>query len=258
LLFQASIDQGRVPAEWKRANIVPIFKKDSRSDAANYRPISLTSVLCKLCEHVVHCAVIRHLNEHNILTNAQHGFRQRRSCETQLILTIEDLAKGLDNRSQIDIILLDYEKAFDKVSHRHLLLKVQHYGVTGSTLHWIRDFLANRTQQVILDGQCSGESAVTSGVPQGSVLGPLLFLIYINDLPACVSHSSTRLFADDSVVYRRISSPSDAVLLQEDVDSLQTWEDRWLMRFNAAKCQVLRITNKRKPILASYTIHGHT
>ena len=258
LLFQASINQGKIPSQWKKAQITPIFKKGSRSEAANYRPISLTSILCKLCEHIIHCAVIRHLNNCKILSDAQHGFRKQRSCETQLILTIDDLARGLDDRAQIDVVLLDYEKAFDKVSHRHLLKKVEHYGVRGSVLDWIRDFLSNRTQAVLVDGQTSSESPVTSGVPQGSVLGPLLFVIFINDLPECVSASTVRLFADDSVIYRKISCADDSSSLQKDIDALQEWESSWLMSFNASKCQVLQVTNKRKPIPASYKIHGHT
>ena len=220
LLFQASIDQGKVPPQWKKAQIVPIFKKGSRSSPANYRPISLTSVLCKLCEHILHCAVIRHLSDHEILSDAQHGFRKRRSCDTQLIVTVEDLAKGLDSKSQTDVILLDYEKAFDKVSHRHLLYKVKHYGIQGSTLQWISDFLHSRSQEVLVDGEKSQESKVTSGVPQGSVLGLLLFLIFINDLPQCASSSTTRLFADDSVVYKQISSRADSDNLQKDLDAL--------------------------------------
>lgn len=257
LLFQASINQGKVPSQWKKAQIVPLFKKGSRSDAANYRPISLTSVLCKLCEHIIHCAVIQHLTDSNILSDAQHGFRKQRSCDTQLINMLDDLAKGLDSKSQIDVVLLDFEKAFDKVSHRHLLKKVQHYGISGTTLEWISDFLHSRTQSVLVDGQKSSESFVSSGVPQGSVLGPLLFLIYINDLPECISSSTTRLFADDSVVSKIISSVDDAASLQKDLDALQAWESKWLMRFNAPKCHVIRVTNKRKPIPASYTIHGH-
>ena len=209
MLFQASLDQGQVPTQWKKKHIVPLFKKGSRHDVANYRPISLTSVLCKFCEHIIHCAVIQHLDVNKILSDAQHGFRKFRSCETQLICMLDDLSKGLDDKAQIDVVLLDYAKAFDKVSHRHLLKKVQHYGVAGKTLEWIADFLYSRTQSVLVDGQQSNKTYVTSGVQQGSVLGPLLFLIYINDLPNCLTSTTTRLFADDSV-YRHISSPADS------------------------------------------------
>ena len=256
LLFQASIQQSRVPSQWKKANIVPLFKKGSRSSPANYRPISLTSVLCKLCEHIIHCSVIRHLTDNNILSDAQHGFRKRRSCDTQLIITIDDLAKVLDKKSQADVILLDFEKAFDKVSHRHLLAKIKHLGIHGSTLNWISDFLHARTQTVLVDGQKSSEANITSGIPQGSVLGPLLFLMFINDLPACVSSSTTRLFADDSILYREITSSADSEKLQKDLDALQDWEAKWLMRFNASKCQVFQVTKKRDIFPAAYTIHG--
>ena len=256
LLFQVSLDRGKVPSSWKEALIVPIFKKGNRSSAANYRPISLTSILCKLCEHIVHSTISNHLDLNGILTNAQHGFRKRRSCETQLLQTVDDLAKGLDDKSQTDMILLDFSKAFDKVPHQRLLLKVSHCGIAGTVLAWIGDFLHGRTQSVILEGQSSSWAPVVSGVPQGSVLGPLLFLIYINDLPDSVSSSTVRLFADDTVLYRRISSPADAAKLQHDLDALQEWEDRWLMEFNPSKCQMLRVTLKRQPVEASYTVHG--
>ena len=235
---------------------MPIFKKGNRSSAVNYRPISLTSILCKLCEHIVHSTISTHLDCNSILTNAQHGFRKRRSCETQLLLTLDDLAKGLDDKSQTDMILLDFSKAFDKVPHQRLLLKVSHCGISGSVLAWIEDFLHGRTQRVVLDGQSSSVAPVTSGVPQGSVLGPLLFLIYINDLPDSVASSTVRLFADDTVLYRRISSPADASNLQYDLDALQAWEATWMMEFNPAKCQLLRVTLKRKPVEATYTVHG--
>lgn len=256
LLFQATIQQGRLPSIWKKAHIVPIYKKGSRSTSANHRPISLTSVLCKMCKHIIHCSVIRHLTAQKyILSDAQHGFRKRRSCDTQLIVTIDDLAKGIEAKSQTDVILLDYEKAFDKVSHRHLLAKVHHYGIHGKTFSWISDFLHSRSQCVLVDGQKSEESNVTSGVPQGSVIGPLLFLIFINDLPDCVSSSTVRLFVDDTILYRQISSTADSETLQQDLNALQNWESKWLMRFNASKCQTLQVTNKKVPIPAVYTIH---
>ena len=258
LLFQASLDQGTFPPAWKKALVVPVFKKGSRSSASNYRPISLTAILSKLCEHIVHCAVINHLSDNNILTDAQHGFRKQRSCDTQLIVSIHDLAKGLDEKGQTDVVLLDFAKAFDKVSHRLLLHKTNHYGIQGSTLLWIKNFLSDRSQQVVVEGQVSHQACVTSGVPQGSVLGPLLFLIFINDLPSCTRSSTTRLFADDCVVYKQITTANDAALLQKDIDALQKWERTWLMEFHPSKCQVVRVTNKRKPIDASYSIHGET
>ena len=142
------------------------------------------------------------------------------------------------------------------MSHRLLLHKAKHYGINNNILSWIRDFLSNRSQQVVVEGKFSTEVKVTSGVPQGSVLGPLLFLIFINDLPECVKHSTTRLFADDCVLYRRISTASDASLLQDDLTALQEWENTWLMEFHPSKCQVVNVTNKQKPIISSYTIHN--
>ena len=159
-------------------------------------------------------------------------------------------------RSDGDGILLDFSKAFDKVPHKRLALKLDHYGVRGNTLSWIKSFLADRTQKVVLNGKQSETIPVTSGVPQGTVLGPLLFLIYINDLPDSVSHSTTRLFADDCLMYRNIRSARDAELLQQDMDQLQIWEKDWLMNFNASKCQTIHFSRKRNPITKTYTIHG--
>ena len=142
------------------------------------------------------------------------------------------------------------------MSHAHLLAKLCQAGITGTTLYWIKDFLHNRTQRVVVNGQISSACSVTSGVPQGSVLGPLLFLIYINDLPNSINQgTSVRLFADDCALYRQIQTCQDSKILQEDLNRLQLWENRWLMNFNASKCFKLSITNKRKPLLTSYKVH---
>lgn len=202
--------------------------------ASNYRPVSLTSILCKILEHAL-CS--------NILTDAQHGFRKQRSFESQLILTVQDLAKGIDSREQKHLILLDFSKVFDKVPHERLLHKIDQYGIRGSTHAWLSEFLTDRKQQVFLNGSCSESSPVKSGVPQGSVIGRLMFLnFFINDLPEYVSFSTVRLFADDCVLYKKIKSGKDAANLQKDLDGLQQWEADWLMEFHPQKCQFLRIT----------------
>lgn len=217
--------------------------------------MSLTSICCKVLEHIIHHHVISHFDEQGVPTDAQHGFRKRRSCETQLILTIQDLAKGLDDNGQTDAVLLDFSKAFDKVPHQRLRLKLHHYGVRGETLDWLGAFLSGRSRRVVCGGSVSSFCPVVSGVPQGTVLGPLLFLVYINDLPSVVS-STTRLFADDSLLYRRITTQVDVESLQNDLDQLQKWEDKWEMCFNPDKCKVLRLTLKQKPIISQYSIHG--
>ena len=243
LLFKASLQQGRLPEDWKTALVTPLFKKGSRSDPSNYRPISLTSVCCKVFEHIIYSSVMSHLENFHIISDEQFGFRAKRSAELQLLRTIHDLSFNLNNKLQTDVILLDFCKAFDKVSHRLLLYKLDHYSIRGPTLTWISSFLNGRSQRVVCNGCTSGLVSVTSGVPQGTVLGPLLFLIYINDLPKCVS-SHCALFADDCLLYQQIKSNDDHEILQHDLHNLELWANKWLMSFNVSKCEVLRISLK--------------
>ena len=255
-LFQATINTGTIPHQWKSANVSPVFKKGDRSKPANYRPVSLTAVCCKLNEHIIAKAIMNHLEEHGILSDMQHGFRRARSCETQLVTFIQELVDTVADGGQIDVVIMDFAKAFDKVPYQRLLGKLHHYGIQGSTLNWIDAFLSDRTQKVIVDGEASEPAPVTSGVPQGSVLGPILFLCYINDLPEQVS-SRCRLFADDSILYREIRTPQDSRVLQEDLDALAAWEEKWGMAYHPDKCTVLRITRKKQPTVTSYSLRGH-
>ena len=207
LIYNESLARGEVPDEWQQANVSPVFKKGEKYDAANYRPVSLTCICCKTLEHILVSNINKHLALDSILADCQHGFRSQRSCETQLVQFVHDIISNLDgaaNRGhkQTDLIIMDFAKAFDKVPHRRLLHKLEYYGIRGSTHKWINSWLSGRTQQVVLDGQASDPVPVLSGVPQGSVLGPVLFLLFINDLPDNI-RSSVRLFADDCVLYRK-------------------------------------------------------
>ena len=159
---------------------------------------------------------------------------------------------------QVDIILLDFAKAFDKVQHERLIHKLDYYRVGGTTLKWIRPFLSHRQQEVVLDGVTSDTAQVTSGVPQGTVLGPLLFLVFINDLPESIKSAQCKLFADDSLLYKVIENQADSNILQLDLTTLDTWEEMWQMSFNHSKCIVLRIAPRNKKKLQyEYKLHGH-
>ena len=242
-IFQSSLNSGDLPDDWKKANISCAFKKGDKHLPENYRPISLTSVCCKLLEHIVSHHIHDHFKRYNVLTDRNHGFRSGHSCETQLATTLHDLLRSYDKGNQVDICVLDFSKAFDTVPHHKLLHKLSHYGVKGNTLKWIKHFLTDRKMKVVLDGESSEEVAVESGVPQGTVLGPLLFLVHINDLPGIVS-SEVRLFADDCLLYREIRKGEDHDILQEDLDRLEKWAKDWGMRFNTGKCNILSVKKK--------------
>lgn len=206
-------------------------------------------------EHVIASNIMCHGNDNNILYPLQHGFRARRSCELQLLGFVSDLMKNMEDNKQTDIIVTDFSKAFDKVGHKRLLRKLEYYGIRGRNIRWISSFLTNRRQQVVLEGSTSSDVEVESGVPQGSVLGPCLFLFYVNDLPENMS-STVRLFADDTIMYMTIQSPDDAKSLQQDLDELCTWSSKWLMELNARKCHSISVTRKKTRSLHQYTLNG--
>ena len=222
--------------DWKRANISPIYKKGCRSEPLNYRPISLTSVACKILERIIKKQLVLHLESGNLMSKAQHGFRSGKSCTTQLLEYLYDVENALDNGDSVDAVYLDFSKAFDSVSHCHLLKKLQAAGIEEPLLSWMRSFLTGRQQRVTIRGVTSSWRNVWSGVPQGSVLGPTLFLVYVNGLLDDVQ-SEGKLFADDAKIYRRIRDSEDQKQLQADLDKLQEWSDRWFLKFNTGKCK---------------------
>ncbi|CAL4061280.1 unnamed protein product [Meganyctiphanes norvegica] len=237
IIYQKSLDEGICPDEWKSANVTPIHKKGDRTDPSNYRPVSLTSQVCKVLESIIRDKIMEHLTENNLLNDAQHGFREGRSCLTNLLEILESWTEIIDDGDCIDVAYLDFRKAFDLVSHKHLLYKMSKYGIEGQILDWVKDFLNGRTQRVVIRGTASSPRNVTSGVPQGSVLGPILFLIVINDLPLGVL-SPLSLFADDSKLFsriitsrnkRKLTGMQGSRTLQDDLNRVMDWakNGRW-------------------------------
>ena len=254
VIFNVSMSSHTVPNEWKKANVVPVFKKGEKHDVKNYRPISLLSTVSKVMER----CIFNHLYPfvEDTLHPLQHGFIKGRSCASQLLKVYHSIGSVLDKGGQVDIIFLDFSKAFDCISHDLLLYKLQHvYGIDGCLLLWFQDYLSNRSQRVLIEGKCSDWLPVLSGVPQGSILGPLLFLLFINDLPS-VATCTTALFADDSKCFSEINSLNDCVLLQNDLDKMYEWSVLWNMSFNPTKCKILSITRRTNPICYNYSMNG--
>ena len=178
-LFNLSLEEKIVPSEWKEANITLLFKKGSRNKPENYRPVSLTSVVCKLLETLIRDHMGEFLVKHKLINTSRHGFLKARLCPTNLLCFLKEIAKWVDDGSPADVVYLDFQKAFDKVPHQRLLLKLKAHAIGNDVINWIEEWLTHRSRRVIVDGEISNWKFVLSGVPQGSVLGPILFLIYI-------------------------------------------------------------------------------
>ena len=341
-IFCKSLDEGKLPRMWKQGNISPIFKKGNKHDPGNYRPISLTSVLSKVMETFVRDAVREHLLKNDLISSQQHGFIPGRSTSSQLLecfdewsLMIEegssvdviylDFKKAFDavphkrlinklyaygirgvlskvmetfvrdavrehllkndlissqqhgfipgrstssqllecfdewslmieEGSSVDVIYLDFKKAFDAVPHKRLINKLYAYGIRGKVLAWIDAFLTQRAQRVVINGEASDWAEVTSGIPQGSVLGPLCFLIYINDLPGSVQNS-IKLYADDAKLYGQVDSQEQSAALQRDLEAIQDWTKRWQLPLNTQKCKVLHLGSRNQA--RQYILEGN-
>jgi hypothetical protein len=242
-IFKQSLQSATLPQDWKSAIISPIYKGGPKHSANSFRPISLTSICCKIMERLLKRQITNFLESNNLFTDAQHGFRRNRSCLTNLILSEESWKRSLDEKNEVDVIYIDFRKAFDSVPHERLLNKLSCYGIAGKLHEWLKHFITGRTQRVQVNGCISQSEDVTSGVPQGSVLGPLLFLLYVNDIPANLN-CDILMFADDLKIWKAIKSNEDSAELQRNVDYLQEWSDQWLLKFNTSKCSVLSIRSR--------------
>ncbi|XP_065683334.1 uncharacterized protein LOC136096110 [Hydra vulgaris] len=238
LIFKKSMETGTLPDMWKKANVMPLFKKGSKLKASNYRPVSLTSIPCKVLERIIADCIMQHLIKNNLLSKKKHGFMKSKSCTTNLLEYLDILTDAFHNRTPVDALHTDFKKAFDSVSHKKLLSKLLNFGISGKLLTWIICFLANRKQRVVLGKNVTDWVDVLSGVPQGSVLGPLLFLVFINDLPENFINEC-RLYADDNKIIAPISSQNDSQLFQNDMNKLDKWSTKWKLGLNFEKCKIM-------------------
>ena len=236
-LFNLSLETGVVPDDWKTAEVVALFKKGTKSDPGNYRPVSLTCITSKVLESLIRDEIVTHMTANKLYSKCQHGFRRKRSCITQLLEVMENFTCLLDDGYSFDVVYLDFKKAFDTVPHERLLLKLNAYGVCGNILQWVRSFLSGRRQRVRIGTEFSKKTDVLSGIPQGSILGPVLFTIFINDLPNFIE-SACKIFADDTKVY---NASKEHRIIQSDLINLQKWTEDWNLYFNVSKCKVMHI-----------------
>ena len=244
LIFTKSFQTGIVPVDWTRGLICPIYKNNGRpNDCSSYRPICLTSIICRLFEYIVRKQMLEYFIGNNLLSPSQHGFLPKRSTCTNMLSCLNDWTKFLNDGKCFDVIYIDLAKAFDTVSHSKLLQKLCALGVGGCLLRWLRKFLVGRVQSVRVGTSISSAVPVMSGIPQGTILGPLLFLLYVNDLPdtLATSNSNLILYADDSKLYWRTSSTNECLLLASDLLSLEEWFSRWQLTVNISKCEVLNV-----------------
>ena len=238
-IWKNSMESGTMPEETLLAYITPILKSVDRSEPANYRPVSLTNHLTKIFERVLRKEMVKHLESQDLLNKTQHGFRAKHSTITQILSYYDSILSMLEEGNAVDAIYLDFSKAFDKVDHRILLKKLECVGITGRLLQWIESFLTNRKQQVRIGNVLSPKEWVRSGVPQGSVLGPLLFLIMLTDIDDNVKHSMIGSYADDTRLWKMIHADDDQTLLQQDLQVLYEWADLNNKSFNDDKFEHL-------------------
>ena len=254
-LFNMSLQSGTFPSLWKFADVTPLYKgKGSKCDANNYRPISCTAVLGKLLECIVKNELLNYISLHQLFSTAQHGFRPLRSVVSNLLIADALVSNHVDAGHPVDIILFDMSKAFDVVSHDFLAHKLLNLGIKGNLLTWIISFLHNRFQRVRIGDVFSTALEVLSGVIQGSVLGPILFVLFINDIVDQIIFSKALLYADDLKLLMPLINIDSNANLQCDINNLSAWMIKWRMSFNAHKCYVIHVgPNNPRHV---YTLNG--
>ena len=255
IIFQTSWETSKLPEDWNLANISAIIKKGKKSMADNYRPISLISICCRLFEKFVRKHLMDHFNEEVLIINAQYCFPSGRSLNLQLLKVIDEFTRAMDKHEIVDVIYLDFNKVFDSVPHKRLIGVLKQYGVIGRTLNWITDFLSRGQQRVVFNDSISSWQPVKSGIPQSSVLGPVLFLIYINTMPDKIT-SKIYLFADDAKLYRQIEDKLDVKRIHEDLQSLDTLSGQSLLSFNINNCVHMGIVTKKVDMERNYKNNG--
>lgn len=255
VIYETTLNTGVVPHDWKITNVVPVHKSGDKKLFENYRPMSLTAICCKLFEHIIYSETVKYLESINFFTPSQHGFRNGRSCITQLVEFQHYFAQSLDSNAQVDAVFLDFRKAFDTVPHNLLEFAMLSANINPKVIIWINGYLNGLQQSVVINGSKSSAVNVTSGVPQGSVLGPLLFLIYINSIVDGVT-SPIKLFGDHCVVFREIKSRKDAEILQNDLCRISTWCQNWKLSLNVRKCCCVSFTNRIRKVDITYEINN--
>jgi ribonuclease P/MRP protein subunit RPP40 len=244
LMYSSLLSISQVPTAWKRAIITPIHKKGPTSNPANYRPISITSVFCKLMERIMVTDLLTYLSENSLITKHQHGFMSRRSTLTNLLESVHDWTLSLANKTVTSVVYIDFTKAFDLVPHAKLLQKLESYGIQGYLLKWINSFLSNRIQCTKIGQDLSSWTPIYSGVIQGSCLGPLLFLLYINDITDNVAPAVTmKMYADDVKLYTEISNGEHVIDLQHTLNQIHCWSKTWQMPISLTKCSIMNISH---------------
>ena len=244
-IFNLSLKMSTFPNIWKEAYVIPIYKTGNLYDCSNYRPVALISCIAKIFEKCIFKYVFNFLRDNNLLTNLQSGFTPGDSTTNQLTFLYDFIAKALDDGKEVRAVFCDISKAFDKVWHKGILHKLKSYGIHGNLLKWFESYLNNRTQRVVINGQTSSSRTVSAGVPQGSVLGPLLFMIYINDIVENID-SNIRLFADDTSLYVIVDDPVvTADCLNNDLLRISTWAKKWKVSFNPNKTKSIQFSRKR-------------